>query len=31
MAEEGQIEYPSDVLDEMRKRFMVYGSRSPLN
>lgn len=26
MAEEGQIEHPADVLDEMRERFMIYGS-----
>ncbi|KAF9729919.1 DNA helicase [Paraphaeosphaeria minitans] len=25
MAEEGQIEHPSDVLDEMRERFMIRG------
>ena len=31
MAEEGQIEHPSDVLDEMRERFMIHGSRSPFN
>ncbi|KAF4534198.1 DNA helicase ATP-dependent RecQ type [Lasiodiplodia theobromae] len=27
-ADEGAIEYPSDLLDEMRQRFMVRGSRS---
>ncbi|KAL1641222.1 hypothetical protein SLS61_010163 [Didymella pomorum] len=26
MAEEGQIEHPSDVLDEMRERFMIHGT-----
>lgn len=31
MAEEGQVEHPSDVLDEMRERFMIHGSRSPFN
>ena len=31
MAEEGKIEYPADVLDEMRERFLIYGSRSPFN
>jgi hypothetical protein len=31
MAEEGQIEHLLDVLDEMRERFMIYGSRSPFN
>jgi hypothetical protein len=31
MAEEGQIENPADVLDEMRERFMIHGSRSPFN
>jgi hypothetical protein len=31
MAEEGQIEHLSDVLDEMRERFMIHGSRSPFN
>lgn len=27
-ADEGAIEYPSDLLDEMRQRFTVRGSRS---
>lgn len=27
-ADEGAIEYPSDLLDEIRQRFMVRGSRS---
>lgn len=27
-ADEGAIEYPSDLLDEMRQRFIVRGSRS---
>jgi hypothetical protein len=31
IAEEGQIEHPSDVLDKMRERFMIYRSRSPFN
>ncbi|KAI5364340.1 hypothetical protein J4E82_011544 [Alternaria postmessia] len=31
VAEEGQIEHRSDVLDEMRERFMIHGSRSPFN
>jgi hypothetical protein len=31
MAEDGEIEHPADVLDEMRERFMIHGSRSPFN
>jgi hypothetical protein len=27
-AEEGEVEHPSEMLDEMRERFMVRGSRS---
>ena len=27
-AEEGEVEYPSDMLDEIRERFMVRGSRT---
>jgi hypothetical protein len=27
-AEEGEVEYPLDMLDEMRERFMVRGSRT---
>jgi len=27
-ADEGDVEYPSDMLDDMRDRFMVPGSRS---
>jgi hypothetical protein len=27
-AEEGEVEHPSDILDEMRERFMVRGSRT---
>ncbi|EKG09408.1 hypothetical protein MPH_13564, partial [Macrophomina phaseolina MS6] len=27
-ADEGTVEYPSDLLDEMRQRFMIRGSRS---
>ena len=27
-AEEGEVEHPSDMLDEMRERFMVRGSRT---
>jgi hypothetical protein len=31
MAEEGQIKHLLDVLDKMRKRFMIYRSWSPFN
>ncbi|EON68440.1 hypothetical protein W97_07650 [Coniosporium apollinis CBS 100218] len=31
IAEYGEIDYPADVLDEMRERFMIHGSRSPFN
>lgn len=31
MAEDGLIEHPADVLDEMRERFLIHGSRSPFN
>lgn len=31
MAEDGKIEHPADALDEMRERFIIYGSRSPFN
>jgi hypothetical protein len=27
-AEEGEVEHPLDMLDEMRERFMVQGSRT---
>jgi hypothetical protein len=27
-AEEGEVEHPSDMLDQMRERFMVRGSRT---
>jgi hypothetical protein len=30
-AEEGEVEHPSDMLDEMRERFMVRGSRTASN
>lgn len=30
-ADEGAVEYASDLLDEMRQRFMVRGSRSAFN
>lgn len=30
-AEEGDVEHPANLLDEMRERFMIYGSRSPFN
>lgn len=30
-ADEGEVEHPADLLDEMRERFMIYGSRSPFN
>jgi hypothetical protein len=30
-ADLGEVEYPADVLDEMRDRFMIYGSNSPMN
>lgn len=29
MADDGKIEYPSDALDDMRQRFLVYGVRAP--
>ncbi|KAJ8117730.1 hypothetical protein OPT61_g1155 [Boeremia exigua] len=31
IAEEGKIKHLSDVLDEMRERFMIHGSRLPFN
>ena len=30
-AETGETEYPADMLEVMQDRFMVYGSRSPIN
>lgn len=30
-ASEGEVEHPADLLDEMRERFMIHGSRSPFN
>ena len=30
-ADEGEVEYPADLLDEMRERFIIHGSRSPFN
>lgn len=30
-AEKNEVEHPSDLLDDMQDRFMVYGSRSPIN
>jgi hypothetical protein len=30
-ADRGEVEYPADLLDAMRDRFMVYGSSSPMN
>jgi hypothetical protein len=27
-AEEGEVKHPSDILDEMRERFIVRGSRT---
>lgn len=30
-AEEGEVDRPADLLDEMRERFMIHGSRSPFN
>lgn len=29
LAEDGHVEHPSDALDEMRERFLVYGVRAP--
>jgi hypothetical protein len=31
MSEDGEIEHPADVLDEMRERFLMHGTRSPFN
>jgi hypothetical protein len=30
-ADYGEVEYPADILDVMRDRFMIYGSSSPMN
>jgi hypothetical protein len=30
-AEDGDVEYPADMLDDLRKRFLVQGSRSPFD
>ena len=30
-AEDGEADHPADLLDEMRDRFMIHGSRSPFN
>ena len=30
-AETGETEYPADMLEVLHDRFMVYGSRSPIN
>jgi hypothetical protein len=30
-AEDGDVEYPADMLDDLRGRFLVQGSRSPFN
>ena len=30
-AEAGETEYPAEMIDVMHNRFMVYGSRSPIN
>jgi hypothetical protein len=30
-AEDGEVEYPADMLDDLRKRFLVQGSRSPFD
>lgn len=30
-SEAGECEYPAEALDEMQERFMVYGTRSPMN
>lgn len=30
-AELGIVDFPADMIDEMQDRFMVYGSRSPMN
>lgn len=29
LADDGQVKYPGDALDEMRERFLVYGVRAP--
>jgi hypothetical protein len=31
MSEDGEIEHPADVLDEMRERFLMHGTRSLFN
>ncbi|KAH3955985.1 hypothetical protein HBI26_254390 [Parastagonospora nodorum] len=31
MSKDGEIEHPADVLDEMRERFLMHGTRSPFN
>jgi hypothetical protein len=30
-ADQGEVEYPADILDVMRDRFMIYGSSTPMN
>ena len=30
-ADEGEVEHPADLLDEIRERFIIYRSRSPFN
>jgi hypothetical protein len=30
-AEAGETDYPAEMIDVMHNRFMVYGSRSPIN
>lgn len=30
-AEGGEVEYPAQMIEVMQERFMVYGSRSPIN
>lgn len=29
--EEDEVDYPSDIIDVMQDRFMVFGTRSPMN
>lgn len=30
-AEDGDVEYPADMLDDLRRRFLIQGSRSPFD
>jgi hypothetical protein len=29
--EKDEVDYPADILDVMQERFMVFGTRSPMN